>query len=214
MTDANVQAGPTEAESAVRGRINGAALRLFAERGTTRVTVKDLASYAGVARGTVYAHVPSPEALFGEVAAELSAEMNARVSRTFEALDDPVARLAFGIRAYVRRAHEEPAWGRFMVAFAHQAPALQELWNGTPMQDVLAAHGRGRFAFELTQRASVMTMICGTTLGALRLVLDGHETWRTAGSAAAELVLRALGIAPAEARAYATAELPPLANEE
>jgi AcrR family transcriptional regulator len=214
MSVSGVHLNSSEPESAVRTRINDAALRLFAERGTARVTVKDLASYAGVARGTVYAHAPSPEALFGEVAAGLSAEMNARVSRTFETLDDPVARLAFGIRAYVRRAHEESAWGRFMVAFAHQAPALQEFWNGAPMQDVLAARGRGRFAFDLAQRASVLTMVCGTTLGALRLVLDGHETWRSAGSAAAEFVLRALGIAPAEARAYATAELPPLAPEE
>ena len=60
-------------ESVVRSRINEAALRLFAERGAARVNVKDLASYAGVARGTVYAHVHSPDALFGEVAAALPA---------------------------------------------------------------------------------------------------------------------------------------------
>lgn len=194
----------------VRGRINDAALRLYAERGTTRVTVKELASYAGVARGTVYAHVSSPEALFGEVAAAQTQDMNARVTRTFAKLNDPVARLAFGIRAYVRRAHEDPPWGRFVLAFGHQAPALQEFWQGTPVQDVLAARECGRFRFEPAQQASVMMMICGTTLGTLALVIEGHETWRAAGSAAAEFVLRALGIPPEEARTYATAELPPL----
>ena len=31
------------------------------------------------------------------------------------------------------------------------------------------------------------------------MVLEGHQTWREAGSATAELLLRALGIEPAEA---------------
>jgi hypothetical protein len=41
-------------------------------------------------------------------------------------------------------------------------------------------------------------------------VLDGYRGWREAGSETAELVLRALGLAPEEARELANAELPPL----
>jgi hypothetical protein len=41
-------------------------------------------------------------------------------------------------------------------------------------------------------------------------VLEGHKTWRAAGSDAAVFVLRALGVAADEARAIAQVELPPL----
>jgi len=42
------------------------------------------------------------------------------------------------------------------------------------------------------------------------LVVEGHKTWRASGADAAELVLRALGVAPREAREIANLELPPL----
>jgi hypothetical protein len=40
------------------------------------------------------------------------------------------------------------------------------------------------------------------------MVLDGHQGWREAGSTAAELVLRALGIAPGEAQRLSAMDLP------
>jgi hypothetical protein len=44
------------------------------------------------------------------------------------------------------------------------------------------------------------------------MVLEGHQTWREAGTSTAELVLRAMGIEPAEAREISMAELPRLAT--
>jgi hypothetical protein len=46
----------------------------------------------------------------------------------------------------------------------------------------------------------------------MHAVLAGQRTWREAGSDASELLLRALGIPPTEARDIARAELPPLAE--
>jgi hypothetical protein len=42
------------------------------------------------------------------------------------------------------------------------------------------------------------------------LVLEGRKSWREAGSDAAELMLRSIGVTAEEARALATIELPPL----
>ena len=42
------------------------------------------------------------------------------------------------------------------------------------------------------------------------MVLEGHQTWREAGSSTAELVLRALGIDAEEAHRIATDPLPVL----
>ena len=55
-------------------------------------------------------------------------------------------------------------------------------------------------------------MIAGTGLSAVFLVLQGHKTWRDAGSDAAQFVLRALEIEPEEARRIANLELPPLSK--
>jgi hypothetical protein len=47
----------------------------------------------------------------------------------------------------------------------------------------------------------------GALVSALSMVLEGHQTWREAGSCAAELVLRALGVGASEAHEIATADL-------
>ena len=67
-----------------------------------------------------------------------------------------------------------------------------------------------RYRIDPDQIQSVLGMISGSTLSAMVLVVEGHKTWRASGSDAAELVLRALGVAPREARKIANLELPPL----
>lgn len=191
-------------------RLHETALRLFAERGVNQLTVSELAEAAGVARGTVYNNLESPETLFEEVAARLSAEMDDRITSSFDAVADPARRLANGIRFYVRRAHEEPHWGRFIVRFAFTNQSLQALWTGPPASDLRNGLEAGRYRIREDQVRTVLGLIAGATVGAMHLVLDGHKTWREAGSDAAEFVLRALGVAAREARALATAELPPL----
>lgn len=191
-------------------RIHRAALQLFAERGVTQVNVSDLAQAAGVARGTVYNNLSQPEALFENVAAELAEEMDQRVTRSFAETPDPAARLANGIRFYIRRAHEEPHWGRFLCRFAFSNASLQKLWTGPPVADVLNGLQQGRYRFRPEQLHSVVVLIAGSVLGAIFLVLEGHKTWRDAGSDAAELALIGMGLAPDDARTLATAELPPL----
>ncbi|MCY1372959.1 hypothetical protein D9M69_602010 [compost metagenome] len=70
----------------------------------------------------------------------------------------------------------------------------------------------GRYDIRPEQLPSAMSTISGSVLGAIFLVVEGHRTWREAGSDTAELVLRALGVPAAEARRCATSELPPLAS--
>lgn len=191
-------------------RIHEAALRLFAERGVTEVNVKELAQAAGVARGTIYNNLPDPENLFEAVAAQLAEDMNARATDSFQEITDPAQRLATGIRLYVRRAHEDPHWGRFLTRFAFSATALQHMWRGQPLVDLMAGVQSGRYHLRQEQLPSALSLIAGTVLGAMFLTLEGIKTWRDAGSDAAELVLVSLGVTRAEARELANAKLPPL----
>ncbi len=185
-------------------------MRLFTEKGVTQLTISDLAQEAGVARGTVYSHVKSTEHLFEQVASQLSMEMHQRVSLSFVDIEDPAQRLANGVRAFIRRVHEEPQWGAFLGRFAMSNASLREMFYSQVAVDLLKGLSSKRYHFRQEQLASVISMVAGSTLGAMLLVREGIKTWRDAGSETAELLLLALGISPAEAMGLAAVELPPL----
>lgn len=196
----------------VQKRIQQAALRLFVEKGVDRVNIKELAQCARVARGTIYNNQrASTEQIFQEIASQLSIEMHERVVATLEDIADPVQRLATGVRLFVRRAHEEPDWGAFIVRFGLNNALLRQIWYGPPRKDLSAEIAKGRYSLRPEQLPSAMSMIASGALGAMFLVLKGHRSWRKAGSDFAELLLRAFGLPGPEARRIANAELPQLA---
>jgi AcrR family transcriptional regulator len=200
--------------SPAQARIHDAAVRLFAERGASEVAVSDLAEAAGVARGTIYNNVARPDALFGEVAGALAHEMVQRVEASMRGIEDPAARLATGLRLFVRRAHEEPHWGRFVVRFAASEDLLRTMMDEPPARDMRRALETGRFKIDASRLKAAVALLNGAALSAMHGVIAGHQTWRDGGSHAAELVLRALGVAPAEARRISETPLPPLAKED
>lgn len=196
--------------TAAQRRLQRAALKLFAEKGVTRVNVSELAEAAGMARGTVYNNLTDPDGLFTEVAAQLSSELSEQIAGSFLQIPDPAQRLANGIRYFTRRAHEDPHWGRFICRFGLSTESLQEIWTGQPVKDLQEGLSIGRYVFEQEQLPSVVSLVTGTVLGAILLVLEGRKTWRNAGSDAAQLVLTAIGVPREEARTLATIELPAL----
>lgn len=197
-----------------RSRIYRTALRLFAETGAGEISVSELAQAAGVARGTIYNNVKHPENLFGDVASALSLEMVRRVDLAMSDLKDPADRLATGIRLFVRRAHEDQDWGRFLISFAANHQALRGMMREAPARDIALAIELGRFKIDHAKVLPLVSMLSGTTLAAMNSVIIGDQTWREAGSDAAELFLRAGGLPAAEARRASRSELPPLPSEE
>lgn len=198
--------------NAAQKRIHQAALKLFAEKGSSEISVSALATAAGVARGTIYNNLESPEHLFQQVAAQLAEEMAERAAASFGDTQDAALRISIGIRLYVRRAHEEPHWGRFLLAFGYTNDSLRKIWSGPPMQDLMLGLQTGRFTLRPDQALSGLGAIAGMTLSAILGVVEGLRTWRDGGSDAAEMALRALGVPAAEAREIASRELPPLAE--
>lgn len=191
-------------------RIIEAALRLYTEKGTTELSISELAAEADVARGTLYRYVDSMDALFDHVVAHFSADLHQRVSDSFDALDDPAARLATGVRMWIRYAGENPDMGRFAVRFGQTAETLRGVLAGPTMADLEAGFGTGRFPVDAALAPNIATLIIGATVSAMWMVLEGHQTWREAGSATAELLLRALGLDPAEAREISRIPMPNL----
>lgn len=196
--------------SQARRRIHAAAMKLFAERGVTKVSISDLATAAGMARGTIYSHVPDVDGLFEAVAAQLAREMTARVVAGFAGVNDPAQRLSIGVRQYIRRAHEEPLWGRFMGRFGLSPTVMETVMGSEPLSDLQAGISSGRYGIAPEQLPAMVAILSGGTLAAMMPVLDGHVTWREAGSEVAELMLVALGVDRSEARQLARCELPAL----
>ncbi len=185
-------------------------MRLFAQHGSERINVRDLAEAAGVARGTIYNNVSSVDTLFEEIAGQLAGEMHERIRLAFGTTEDPAQRLATGIRLFLRHAHDDPHWGRFMCRFGQTATQLREVWFGQPMKDLIAGIDSGRYSIAKEQLPTATAMIAGSVLGACLLVQEGYRGWREAGIEAAELILRALGISAAEAQTLSNLDLPDL----
>jgi AcrR family transcriptional regulator len=206
-----------DTSSAAERRIHEAALRIFAKTGRTDLTVSELAAEAGVARGTVYHYVRPTEDLFDNVTARLTAEMYRRVNKSIATTDsagNPIARLSMGIRLYIRRAHEDPLWGRFIYSFGFRAKVLQRLWSSNPTEDLLAGVHTGQFQSSPERLRATVSFIAGVVSGAVYLVATGHDTWRSAGAQAVEFVLQALGVPSATAISLANQDLPPLLPDD
>jgi AcrR family transcriptional regulator len=97
-----------ERREATQGAILEAALRLFGEAGFAAVSVDDIAAAAGVAKGAVYHHFPSKEALFEAVFERAAAALQLRVHAVASGSNDRLKALAAGARAYFEACAEPP----------------------------------------------------------------------------------------------------------
>lgn len=204
---------PAKQSGGARTRIYQAAIRLFAESGLGEVNVSELADAAGIARGTIYNNINAPENLFGEVASSLAREMILRTEATMRAIDVPAERIATGMRLFVRRAHEERNWGRFLTRFALENAALSSMMREPPAKDIRMAIKAKTFSASEDAIPALVSMLTGTTLAAMSAVTHGEQAWRNGGADAAALFLRACGASPADARRLSARPLPPLAPD-
>ena len=84
--------------------IRAAAFRQFAERGYPVVTVRDIMKACGLTQGALYNHFKSKDELLHDIIASTQAELERLCQQAVNgAGDDPRARLAAFVRAYVVR---------------------------------------------------------------------------------------------------------------
>jgi len=89
-----------ERRTETRAAIIRAAKRLFGDRGFAATTMDDVASAAKVAKGAVYHHFKTKEAVFEAVFEATSRELVAEVDRVARAETDALAAMAAGTQAY------------------------------------------------------------------------------------------------------------------
>jgi len=193
-------------------RVSAAAMRLFAQRGATEVSMSDLAAEARVARGTLYRNIGSTERLYTRLIETMAPRLHSQIASGLDQIGatDPAVRLASALRLLVRLASDEPVTGKFLVRFGLSDESLNALLSGPPMRDIESGIASGRYQISPGSTLAAASLISGATVSAMRMATEGHLGWRDAGSSTAELVLRALGVPGPEAAEISQVELPTL----
>lgn len=136
-----------------RDRIHAAALARFSRQGYHGTTVREIARDAGICGGSLYAHVPSKEALLFEV---LAAVLDGLLQGLRDAVDpeaDPATRLYQAIHFHVaaHAAHPDRAralereWEHLTGAYREQVAARRAAYAWTFAKILAGGITRGDF---------------------------------------------------------------------
>lgn len=137
---------PPATDSAItRARIFDAARRLFAERGYSAVTNKDLAAEAGLTTGALYHYIESKLDLYVEVYADVQVLIYQRFQDAIDGADSFVGKLEAVFDAANDLTREDPSMARLIGSVRSDAKRHKEV------RERLAAvvESRERFFFAL-----------------------------------------------------------------
>ncbi|GAB5467967.1 MAG: TetR/AcrR family transcriptional regulator [Rhodospirillales bacterium] len=84
-----------------RHKVLAAAAQLFAAKGLSGTSMRDIASATGMLPGSLYYYFPSKDELFLQVHADAVAEIDRRVEAALESLSDPWERLEAAAAAHL-----------------------------------------------------------------------------------------------------------------
>jgi len=107
-----------------RDQVIDVARRLFGERGTTDVSMDEIATEAGVARSTVYVYFANRGELLRACLQRMYSQLREAIATTWEQEDEPARRLERLIEEMLARVDDSPAFFR-----------LALVTQGTPAKD-------------------------------------------------------------------------------
>jgi len=193
-----------ERRERMRARLLESALAVFAEKGVGASVIQDVIAAAGVSQGTFYNYFRTNDDLLHAVANDLSNELIESIERQVVAYADPARRIAAGVRLYLHRGRAFPLLARFVVRTGvHIANPHNLVYRYLPPH-LEAGFASGRF--ERIPLEVALDLITGQALLALaRMLTDGAA--RDYPERVVVALLRALGVARAEAEKIAFAPL-------
>jgi AcrR family transcriptional regulator len=191
-----------------RERLLHAAKQVMAETGAEAATIAEIAAAAEVSPGTFYNYFQTREEILDAVAASFVEEFRRVMDAIQRAVDDPAERIAIAIRLFLERVRDDRLWGWFMARYASSLPILRDQTREI-IRERIIADGLRRRRFRLPSTRAIGDLIAGTSVTALRSILEGRAPLEIA-TEVAELVLRGLGVPLGDAHRIANRPIPPL----
>lgn len=184
-----------------------AAVQVYAARGVAAATMQEVAQVAGVTPGTVYNHFASREALLERVGLAVAEGLCEAIAESYGEITDGAERMAIGQRRYVWLAAVRPQWVLLLLDVLSASPGVAAGLQRYPLADLRL--GVKQKHFKVPSEDAAMDAINGICIQAMLRVARGAAP-KNHDVAAASLVLRALGMPPAQAAEVASRPLPPL----
>jgi AcrR family transcriptional regulator len=176
-----------ERRARTRLRIVESALAVFAEKGPDVAVIDDFIQAAGVARGTFYNHFRATDELLTATSNWLEDDLMAAIESVNGAFDDPVRRLATGIRLWLHLSRGDAVFCAFLV---------RSRFRGRTVERHLARDlGEGMATGRLV--APSLELARDLVVGAVReaqVRMMGARVPRTYPEDVARLILRALRV--------------------
>lgn len=190
-----------------RAHLMDAAVSVFARVGYEAASVNEIAEAAEVANGTFYLHFKNKDEIAAVVAFSIAAEITIQLDQAMASIENAAERVSFGTRQFIELGCREPQWGWALFHATWAMPELRKQATAHLRADLERGVGQGVFKIAIDDfvtdvAASIVTI---TLFGRL-----SGQTGPEAGSKAAELQLRMLGVPPARAASIAWRALEPL----
>lgn len=128
-----------------RERLLDAALALMSSKGMEGVAINEITDRADVGFGSFYNHFESKEAIYIVLIDKFFEEFADALEESIASLEDPAEIIATSIRHTVRRAANDPVWGRFLLREGLSADALTRGLGRRLLRDIQNGVASGRF---------------------------------------------------------------------
>ena len=181
-----------------------AALAVASQKGPARTSIDDVIAAADVSRGTFYKYFDSTEKLISAMANEVANDLVRLIDPVVAVHTDPAVRIALGARTALSLVVHPRVLGGLLVQIGWPAVPESAQYFAVHERDLTAGMASGRFInmqFEVA-----MNLIAGSVVGGIHTMM-GKPSAHYPGQAALAL-LRALGIAEAEAEQICRMPLP------
>lgn len=191
-------------------QILDAATTVFARKGYEGAAITDIRDEAGIAQGTFYNHFRTKEDVLEELGARASQDYGVRVFATCDRYEDPAERFAVFAKLWLDLARRDPEQVALVARAGERLIPLNTQINAHLMEYLEQGVASGRF--QVPADRTTLDIVRALGISGIRLVLSGHAD-RDFDQAFAALMLRALGLPPAEAERVASRPTPALARD-
>jgi AcrR family transcriptional regulator len=190
-----------------RQRLLAAARQVLAESGEANLRIGDLTEMADIGFGTFYSHFESKEALVEAVLTEVMARAAAAIGSRALEFPDAAETASFAYRRFVRFAAESPQLAAVLTKL-DDADAVFES-SLMPYARKTLERGIESGRFDIPDIELALLSVSAAALAAMKGVLAGR-IGADADVDGAEMMLRAFGVEPQDAREIAHRALPAL----